>query len=236
MRPALPLVLALLIAGCAAGTPGGSLGGAAGAPGPARANNPRFATQLAGPATFLAPMPTAVVILKPGDLNRNRAFCEAVTRLPTAQQAMAGATTAPNLVLTRWLVTLPDLPADRAADCDFLVGTYDYARAGHLVAAARLTTGSLSGPGPFLLMLVPGGVDDRRGFRMAGLDGSAFAPDDFARFIGTWGGALHQTEAELGRAAEAPGLVRSLFDLVAAIVRTAAGGAGGLLVGVLGGL
>jgi hypothetical protein len=116
--------LAATVAGCAAPGP-------AGVPrGPAAATSPVFATQLAGPSTYLAPMPTAVVALKPDDLNRNRAFCQAFTRrLPTAQEAAAGAVVARNLVLTRWLVQLPDVPADRAADCDFLVGTYDHARA-----------------------------------------------------------------------------------------------------------
>lgn len=68
-------------------------------------------------------MPTAVVLLKPDDLNRNRAFCQAFTgRLPTAQAAIASSAVAPNLILTRWLVQLREVPAERASDCDFLVG------------------------------------------------------------------------------------------------------------------
>jgi hypothetical protein len=139
-----------MLAGCAvpAQFPGSAPSNAAGAP--------VFATQLAGPSTFLAPMPTAVVVLKPADLNRNRAFCAAITsRLPTAQQALATSVIAPNLVLTRWLIQLPDVPVDRTSDCDFLVGTYDYARAERLLGTLRLTSGRTSGSGPFLLMVIP---------------------------------------------------------------------------------
>ena len=192
-----------------------------------------FATQLAGPSTFLAPMPTAVVLLKPDDLNRNRAFCQAFTsRLPTAQTAMANSVVAPNLILTRWLVQLPELPAERAADCDFLVGTYDYARAGRLLGALRLSEGQLSGPGPFLLMVIP----DASGLHIAGLDGSHYAAADFGPFIGAWGGALQAAQAQVSRAPDQPGLVRSLFTLVSAILRTAGGGMAGLIQGVVSGL
>ena len=218
---------ALMLAGCAAqdGT-----GNASPVRGPAAAANPVFATQLAGPSTFLAPMPTAVVVLKPGDLNRNRAFCTAVTsRLPTAQQAMAASVVAPNLVLTRWLVQLPEVPADRAKDCDVLVGTYDYARAERLVRAVRLQEGRLSGPGPFLLMVIP----DAAGLHVAGLDGSAYGEAEFGRFVDTWGTALRQTESAVTREPDQPGLVRSVFNLVSAILRTAAGITGGVIRGVV---
>lgn len=210
-----------------------SQGGGALPASPAVAVRPVFATQLAGPSTFLAPMPTAVVVLKPGDLNRNRAFCSAITgRLPTAQQALAGSVVAPNLVLTRWLVQLPDFPAERAADCDFLVGTYDYARAGRLIGASRLTEGRLSGPGPFLIMVIP----DSAGLHVVGLDGSSYSEAEFGRFVDSWGSALRATEQEVSREPDRPGLVRSVFNLVSAIVRTAAGAAGGLIRGVIEGV
>lgn len=192
-----------------------------------------FATQLAGPSTFLAPMPTAVVLLKPDDLNRNRTFCQAFTsRLPTAQMAMASSTVAPNLILTRWLVQLPEVPAERASDCDFLVATYDYARAGRLVDALRLSEGRLSGPGPFLLMVIP----DASGLHVAGLDGSNFSVANFGPFIDAWGGALQAAQGQVSRAPDQPGLVKSLFNLVSAILRTAGGGVAGLIRGVVNGL
>ena len=228
IRQAASTVVSLtILAGCAApGSPASS--GAATAPA-----RPVFATQLASPSTFLAPMPTAVVILKPEDLNRNRAFCTAFTsRLPTAQAALQASITAPNLILTRWLVQLTDVSAERAADCDFLVGTYDYARAARLIGALRLTDGQLSGPGPFLFMVIP----DTSGLHVAGLNGSGYAASDFGPFIEAWGGALRQTQEQVSRNPDQPGIVRSLFQLVSAILRTVAGGAAGLIRGVVSGL
>ena len=199
----------------------------------AGAAKPVFATELAGPSTFLAPMPTAVVLLKPDDLNRNRAFCHAFTSaLPTAQEAMAASSVAPNLILTRWLVQLPSVPAERATDCDFLVGTYDYARAGRLMGALRLSEGQVSGPGPFLVMV----ITDASGMHIAGLDGSTFAAADFGRFIDSWGSALRETQAQVSRTPDQPGVVRSVFNLVSAILRTVGGGVAGLIQGVVGGL
>jgi hypothetical protein len=230
-RRTIGLACIALLAGCA--VPGQLPGSASSARSPTAAANAVFATQLAGPSTFLAPMPTAVVVLKPGDLNRNRAFCMAITsRLPTAQQALAASVIAPNLVLTRWLIQLPDVPAERTSDCDFLVGTYDYARAERLLGALRLTDGRISGPGPFLLMVIP----DRTGLHIAGLDGSGYSEANFDRFVDTWGAALKQTEAQVTREPDQPGLVRSIFNLVSAILRTAAGVAGGVIQGVVSGL
>ena len=219
-----------MLAGCAAP---GQLPENASTARPPTPANAVFATQLAGPSTFLAPMPTAVVVLKPGDLNRNRAFCKAITsRLPTAQQAMSASVIAPNLVLTRWLVQLPDVPVGRASDCDFLVGTYDYARAERLLGGLRLTYGQISGRGPFLLMVIP----DSTGLHVAGLDGSNYNKANFDRFVDTWGTALNQTQAQVSKEPDQSGLVRSIFNLVSAILRTAAGMAGGLIQGAISGL
>ncbi|MGI4797572.1 MAG: hypothetical protein ACRYF2_00745 [Janthinobacterium lividum] len=224
------ILSALLITGCAVPYSGQDISGSRPSNVAAR---PVFATQLAGPSTFLAPLPTAVVLLTPGDLNRNRAFCNAFTsRLPTAQAAMAASVVAPNLIMTRWLVQLADVPASRAADCDFLVGTYDYTRAARLLKAVRLSEGQLSGPGPFLLMVIP----DSAGLHVAGLDGSARNSADFGQFIDEWGTALRDTQEQVSRTPDQPGLVKSVFNLVSAILRTAAGGAAGLIRGVVNGL
>ena len=216
------------LTGCTA--PPGQVGNTTPLYAQAPAARPVFATQLAGPSTFLAPMPTAVVVLKPGDLNRNRAFCTTIIeRLPTAQQVMASSVIGRNVVLTRWLVQLPDIPAERATDCDFLVGTYDYARAARLLGAVRLSSGQLSGPGPFLLMVIP----DNTGLHVAGLDGSGYGDAEFGRFVDNWGSARRQTEAQVSRAPDQPGLVRSVLNLVAAILRTVTGAAGGVIQGVV---
>ncbi len=221
------LACSITLAACA--VPGQGPGGATTPNQAAAPASPAFATQLAGPSTFLGPMPTAVVVLKPDDLNRNRAFCNAfASRMPTARQALAGSVIAPNLVLTRWLVQLPEIPPERASDCDFLVGAYDYARASRLLGALRLSEGQLSGPGPFLIVVIPGNA----GLHVAGLNGSGYGAADFGGFVDAWGQAFRQTQAEVSRAPDQPGLVRSLVNLAAATLRTAAGGAAGLIRGV----
>ena len=121
------LILVTILSACA--YPGGNLQGVS----PPR--NAVFATQLAGPSTYLAPMPTAVVILKPDDMARNRAFCAAFMTLPTVQEELAKSVVAPNLIFTRWLTQLSDVPPERARDCEYLVGTYDYNRAAGLIAS-----------------------------------------------------------------------------------------------------
>ncbi len=218
---------ALLLGGCAANMQ------AAVPTSPSAAPNQTFATQLAGPSTFLAPMPTAIVVLKPDDLNRNRAFCQTLmSRLPTAQQALAGSTVAPNLILTRWLVQMSDVPADKAGNCDYLVGTYDYARAQRLIRSVKAQTGSLSGRGPFLAMVIA----DSSGLHLLGLDGSNYDETSFGTFVETWGQAVHRTEATFAREPDRPGLVRSVFDLVAAVFRTVGGITAGIIRGVVEGL
>jgi hypothetical protein len=190
-----------------------------------------FATELAGPDTYLKPLPTAVVLLRPFDMERNRAFCRAVTALPTVQQAEAASVVAPNLIHTRWLVQIGDIPASRAADCDFLTGTYDYARAGRLMAAIHLDAGSLNGRGPYLLMFIP----DRTGMHVAGLDGSGTPAEAMTGFVQGWGTALAQSQAQIAaHPPEQPGVVRSVFQLIGVVLRAVAGGTSGLVTGVLG--
>ena len=127
---------------------------------------------------------------------------------------------------------ITEIQRAHTADCDFLTGTYDYARAGRLIASIRTTQGGFGGPGPFLLMIIPGGA----GFRVAGLDGSAYADADMSNFIGGWGRALSEAETRVTASPPRPGLVRSMFDLIVAILGTATGGAGGLIEGVFNGL
>jgi hypothetical protein len=222
---------ALLLAGCAAPRGDTALPPTAspyaGAP-PAQAA--MFATELAGPDTYLPPLPTAVILLRPYDMDRNRALCRAALTLPTVQQAEAASVVAPNLIHTRWLVQIADVPVARATDCDFLTGTYDYARAARLMATIRPDTGSLLGRGPFLLMFIP----DRAGLRVAGLDGSAVDATGMPAFIAGWGQALTQSQARIAATQPAPpGLVRSVFDLVGAILRTVGGATAGLITGTL---
>jgi hypothetical protein len=195
-------------------------------------SNATFATQLAGPGTYLPPMPTAVVILKPDDMARNRAFCAAFTTLPTVQEELAKSVVAPNLIFTRWLTQLSDVPPDRARDCEYLVGTYDYNRAAGLIASLRDISGSIAGRGPFLAMVIPTDT----GLRVAAVDGSRYAPEDFGRFIASWNDAINRTQSQLSAQPDRPGLVRSIFDLVSAVLRTVFGAGTGLVQGTIAGL
>jgi hypothetical protein len=231
MRAHWPIIITMALSACAT-TPSGAptpmpRGINAAAPAPAI-----FATELAGPASFLPPLPTAVVILKPDDMARNRAFCEAAMHLPTVQQAEAASVVAPNLIHTKWLVQISDIPASHAQDCDFLVGTYDYARAARVISSIHTTDGGFYGRGPYLLLIIP----DRAGLHVAGLNGSAYADTDMNAFISNWGRALNESQAQITATPDHPGLIRSVFDLVRAIITTATGGANGLVTGVFAGL
>ena len=188
-----------------------------------------FATQLAGPSTFLPPMPTAVVILKPESLDRNRAFCQAFQRLPTVQEALATSVVAPNIIQTRWLTYLADVPANRARDCDFLTGTYDYTRAAALIASVRAGQGAFSGPGPFLVLVVP----EATGMRVVGIDGSQFRADEFDQFVLSWGRAIGDMQSRITSTPDSPGVIRSFLNLVTAVLRAVFGGVAGLIQGVM---
>ena len=211
----------MLLAGCTVAGP------ALGPSGATRAQ--QFATQLAGPGTFLAPMPTAIVLLRPSDLNRNRSFCQAFAHLPTAQAVMSKAVIAPNVILTRWLVALPDMPPEAAANCDILVGSYDYGRAERVMQSVHLSEGQFTGPGPYLLMIVPG----PQGERVVGLDGSDYAEAAFPDFIASWSRGVAGAERAVAAGPGQPGLVRSVFDLVFAVFRTAMAIPNTLLRGVI---
>jgi hypothetical protein len=102
---------------------------------------------------------------------------------------LAKSVVAPNLIFTRWLTQLSDVPPERARDCDYLVGTYDYNRAAALIASLRNASGSTAGRGPFLAMVVPSDT----GLRVAAVDGSRYAPEDFGRFIASWNDAIDRT-------------------------------------------
>ena len=228
MRRSAFIVLALLLAGC--GSPSYQHATAISGVSPPR--HATFATQLAGPNTYLPPMPTAVVILKPDNMARNRAFCRAVMQLPTAEEEMSRSPVASNLILTRWLTQISEIPPDRAFDCEFLVGIYDFRRAERLMDSLRDATGPAIGDGPFLAMIVP----DSRGLRVAAIDGSYYSSNDFSRFIASWQDAVYRTQSQLSRQPDRPGIVRSVFDLVSAVLRTVFGGTAGLIEGTVGGL
>jgi hypothetical protein len=223
-RRVAPAVLALFLFGCATGP---------GAPVQERAPaGAQFATELAGPDTYLYPMPTAIVLLKPDDMTRNRAFCQAFVKLQTASEAEAKSVIAPNLIRTRWLTQLKEMPAERARDCDYLTGTYDYSRAAGLIASLRDVSGSMAGNGPFLAMVIPG----NGGMRMVAVDGSHYDSAQFDKFTASWNDAIDRAQSQIAAQPGRPGVVESSVDLVAAVLRAVFGGTAGLIQGVIGAL
>jgi hypothetical protein len=192
-------------------------------------NHPVFARQLAGPQTYLAPMPTALVVLTDADEARNRALCDAFARLPTAQAAMQASIVAPNLVLTRWPINTGDVPLERAEDCNYLVLHYDFSRIAALRRQGTLTQGSLAGRGPFLILVLA----EHDGLKIAGIDGSGYDAKEFDHFVSDWSEAVSQTQARFTRQPDDPGVVRSALQLVSAIFRAVFGVAAGVIFGVV---
>ncbi len=177
-------------------------------------------------------MPTAIVLLKPDDMTRNRAFCQAFVKMQTAGEAEARSVIAPNLIRTRWLTQLKEMPAERARDCDYLTGTYDYSRAAGLIASLRDVSGSLSGNGPFLAFVILGNA----GMRMVAVDGSRYDSAQFDKFTASWNEAINRTQTQIAAQPGRPGVTESAVDLVAAVLRTVFGATAGLIQGVIGGL
>lgn len=95
-----------------------------------------------------------------------------------------------------------------------------------------LNRGAFNGRGPFLVMVVA----DAAGMHVIGVDGSMYDSGDFGRFIASWSNAVDTVQARFGRSPGSPGVVRSMLDLVSAVLRAAFGGVAGLIQGVVSGL
>lgn len=201
----LALILVLVVAGCGRG------GDATPAAGPLGSyDDASFARQLAGPSTYLGQMPTAIVLLKPGNTGRDVAFCRAFARLPTAEAAMAASVIAPNVVATRWPVTASSATVPQATDCaGFLVPNYDYDRAAAIMSRIRLNRGNFDGVGPYMALL--------DGTRVVVVDGSSFTSAGFNGFIAKWSQALAQGQVRAD--ADAPGgLAGAIWNYIRGIL------------------
>jgi len=135
-------------------------------PGAGAIGNAQVATQVAGPTTYLAPMPTALVILKdpqgdPKQISRNQAFCQSfVTKIPPLSAQIAGSVLAENVIDTRWLLDSKQATSDDIKSCAFLLAHYDYQRAGMLMGGIPLPVSSSkpaswANAGPFVVELFP---------------------------------------------------------------------------------
>lgn len=79
-------------------------------------------------------------------------------------------------------------------------------------------------------------IPDGSGLHVAVLNGSGYSAGGFSGFIDAWGSSLRQTQDQVTRNPDQPGVVRSLFNFVSAILRAAGGGVAGLIRGVVSGL
>ncbi len=115
--------------------------------------------EYAAPGDYLAPVPTAIVLLNPADASRNRVFCDGFIALtPTGSPGGFISST----VSTRWPLKVDTLTPFQAANCDYLVETYDVERASEIdkgLRQAGVSAASLDGRGPFIAQFLPtGGV------------------------------------------------------------------------------
>lgn len=155
-------------------------------------------TQLAGPSTYVGPLPTSVVILTEGDATqdaRNMAFCKSfVTDLPKVGDLLPRTPTAPNVIPLRWLLNTDTLTAADATNCDFLYAHYDWQQSGELIGSISLqnqvavATGkkatddqkvSWSGTGPFIVEIFPDN-------HVAIADASKVADKNLGKFAQAW--------------------------------------------------
>lgn len=115
--------------------------------------------EFAAPGDYLAPVPTAVVLLNPAEASRNSAFCEGFIALP-ATGSPGGFIS--STVSTRWPLKVDALSAGQSADCGYLVQSYDVERAAEIdkgLRQAGVSAASLEGRGPFIAQFLPtGGV------------------------------------------------------------------------------
>jgi hypothetical protein len=117
---------------------------------------------IAGPSTYLAPLPTAFILLKPDNPDRNLAFCNAWLPTPTTGQVLSTTPVRLNIVETDWLINTQSPGATTTSTCQGLIANYYWARAStylqSLSTAATNNGVSLntSGPGPYLVVVVPG--------------------------------------------------------------------------------
>lgn len=137
--------------------------------------------ELAGPSTYLGPIPTAVILLKPDQGSRNAAFCSGYQRLDTAGQVAETSVYAANAVPFRWPMKSGDLEAAPMACGDLLAG-YDYERAQAFLAALGQTSegaAAVVGDGPFIAELLPDGS-------ILVVSGSNKSLDEIRRLPGSW--------------------------------------------------
>lgn len=150
--------------------------------------------EFAGPETYLAPTPTALVVLKAGQDSRNLSFCEGYLTLASTQDMSAASVVPEASVPLRWMMkTNPQQPP---SGCQAILAGYDFARAATLTAALAAQDGapSFAGTGPFIIEFMPDGSS-------LVLDGSNRSNVMLRQFAPQW---LLLTGTPIGATAQAP--------------------------------
>ena len=174
---------ALSVAGCAGVQPTANVFGAQG--------NAVAAREFAGPSTYVGQMPVGIILLKrssAGDHQNEVAFCQAyLKRVPTVGQVLNRSVTAPNIIVTRWLLDNDSPTLAQAQDCNYLVDHYDYRRAADIMINVQLSQGSFSGAGPYLAVV--------SGSNFTAIDGSQ--THDYDAFVSGWDQALNKAQSDI---------------------------------------
>ncbi len=160
---------------------------------------------LAGPDTYLAPLPTAFILLKDISGTQNNGFCEAWLPTLKASQTQSeaekelvaqGFRIRKNTVETDWLVSSAPFIG---SDCHALTIAYDFDRAKTYfnsltqAAAAQKQSLDLSGSGPFVVVVLPG-VYATGGTVV--IDASKVT--DYSSFVSTYQSRIVQLTTQLG--------------------------------------
>ena len=171
--------------------------------------------QIAGPQTYLAPMPTAVVLLRRDQESRNTRFCSDYIRQDG--RAEGGAT---NMLLVRWPLAA-SVSENSSTDCDRMMSGYDFTRSASLIQAfTKEDGGTLGTVGPHVLVIYPDG-----GAIL--IDGSSVAPDELGRWSMAWARA-RQPPAGPSVVGDWEGARRAAYGALSATA-----GSGGILMGAL---
>lgn len=118
------------------------------------------AREFAGPDTYLAPMPTAVVLLIEEHPTRNATFCDEFRKFTDANDPRSDATSQfTNRVLTRWPL-VKRITNERLQTCHAMLDDYDFARAKRLLARFVPPTGTAAPgtAGPYFMQFLPDGA------------------------------------------------------------------------------
>ena len=161
---------------------------------PPQFNDFQYARGLAGPDTYIRPVPTAVLLLNAAAAaDRNQAVCQAFLRMQAVDDLRSSAAVDANIIPTRMLLTTSTPPPHALHDCSSLLEFHDYERAGKLLKELGLEGRT----GPFFVTFLPS-QDDNEGQLFIVADASALSRDELESFTPQWQTTLHNATQQLG--------------------------------------